>query len=774
LNSSRQTSDLLIEIPNEVFELSQLTKLNLIENKLTSLPESFSKLQNLTELYLGGNELTNIPESISELQNLVDLYLNNNELTGLPEGITKLNKLRRLNLFQNKLISLPRSLTKLPQLTKLTLSGNELLTPPQEVAENGIGAIREYFRQLEEQGQDHLYEAKILILGEGGAGKTTLAKKLENSNYVLQDEKSTEGVDVITWSFPVDRDKSFRANIWDFGGQEIYHATHQFFLTRRSLYILVADTRKEDTDFYYWLNVVELLSENSPLLIVKNEKQDRHRDLNERQLRGHFENLKEVLATNLNTNRGLDKVKLEIEHYIKNLPHIGSPLPKTWVHVRKILEEDSRNYISLSEYLNICQENGFIQTKDSLQLSGYLHDIGVFLHFQDDALLNKTVILKPKWGTDAVYKVLDNKTVIRSLGRFTKDDLKIIWNAQEYENMRDELLQLMMKFKLCYKIPSQEDSYIAPQLLTENQPEYEWNDGGNLLLRYAYEFMPKGILLQFIVVMSENIWQQTVWKSGVVLEQDKTRAEVVEYYGKREIQIRVIGAHKKDLMTIISHELDKIHATYKRLKYDKLIACNCRECRIKKEPYFYRFDTLQKFVEDRQDQIQCQQSYEMINVRGLIHDVIQKEYRRGGLESPFVQNIYFGDHIDQGEKKMAKINQTIKDSTVQGSIIAAESIQDSFNAIEKADIKDDLKEELKLLTQAVEAMIKELPKEKAEEVADDMKILAEQATKEKPNPKWYSISIDGLVAAAQNLGKVGDAVIELAGKVRKILTGGIL
>ncbi len=144
-----------------------------------------------------------------------------------------------------------------------------MAVPPQEVAEKGIKAIREYFRQVNEQGQEQLYEAKMLILGEGGAGKTTLAKKIENPNYLLQDEKSTEGVNVTAWSFPMERDISFRVNIWDFGGQEIYHATHQFFLTRRSLYILVADTRKEDTDFYYWLNVVEMWSENSPLLIVK-------------------------------------------------------------------------------------------------------------------------------------------------------------------------------------------------------------------------------------------------------------------------------------------------------------------------------------------------------------------------------------------------------------------------------------------------------------------------------------------------------------------------
>lgn len=145
---------------------------------------------------------------------------------------------------------------------------------------------------------DHLYEAKLLIIGEGGAGKTTLTKKIQDLNYQLQsDEVSTEGIDVIRWHFPLPNGKEFRVNIWDFGGQEIYHATHQFFLTKRSLYALVADTRKEDTDFYYWLNVAELLSENSPLLIIKNEKQERKREINERQLRGEFTNLKETLAS---------------------------------------------------------------------------------------------------------------------------------------------------------------------------------------------------------------------------------------------------------------------------------------------------------------------------------------------------------------------------------------------------------------------------------------------------------------------------------------------
>ncbi|MEH2421179.1 MAG: COR domain-containing protein [Nostoc sp.] len=564
----------LTEIPAEVFELKWLKVLNLSRNKLTTLPEAIARLQQLSSLYLSGNGLTTLPEAITRLQQLTSLDLGRNQLTTLPEAITRLQQLTTLFLSYNRLTTLPEAITRLQRLTILGLSGNKLTilpeaiirlqqltsldlsynelttlpeaiihlqclttlhlkanpieTPPLEVVTKGIKAIKDYFRQLQAEGTDYLCEAKLLIVGEGGAGKTTLAKKIEDQNYQLQDEDSTKGIEVIQWRFPMGNGRQFRVNIWDFGGQEIYHATHQFFLTKRSLYLLVEDTRKQDTDFYYWLNVVELLSDNSPLLIIQNEKQNRHREINELQLRGQFTNFKETLPTNLATNRDLKQVLEKIKYYIKNLPHIGSPLPKTWVRVREALESDSRNYISLDEYLNICQKNRFNRRNDKLQLSSYLHDLGVCLHFQQDPLLNKTVILKPKWGTSAVYKVLDNEKVIRNLGSFTRSDLANIWCEDEYATMHDELLRLMINFKLCYEIPRSKGKYIAPQLLSANQPSYDWNQTNNLILRYTYEFMPKGIITQFIVDMHELINQQKcVYKSGVVLSKDQTKAEVI-------------------------------------------------------------------------------------------------------------------------------------------------------------------------------------------------------------------------------------------------------
>ncbi|MDJ0899368.1 MAG: COR domain-containing protein [Xenococcus sp. MO_188.B8] len=605
----------------EILDLSYLSNASKSENEFLNF------LSNLVSDRV--KPLTKIPEEVFELKRIKILILYDNEIDELHESIGNLSNLTNLNLQYNQLTNLPESIENLTNLTNLNLHSNLLETPPIEIVNKGISAIKEYYRQLKEEGEDYIHEAKLLIIGEAGAGKTSLVKKIQDPQYQLQEnQKSTEGVDVIKWSFPMlDQEREFKVNIWDFGGQEIYHATHQFFLTKRSLYTLVADTRKEDTDFYYWLNIVELLSENSPLLIIKNEKQDRKREINERALRGQFTNLEKTLATNLKDNRGLEEIITNIKYYIQNLPHIGQTLPKTWVKVRQALEKDSRNYISLQEYLDICEANGFTKHEDKLQLSGYLHDLGVCLHFQDeeDSLLYRTVILKPEWGTDAVYTVLDNKEVINSKGHFTRNDLNNIWQEEKYASRRGELLELMKKFQLCYEISDSKDTFIAPQRLSDNQPEYDWNESQNLILRYTYsEFMPKGIITRFIVVMHQYIDQQEyVWKSGVIIKKDNTKAEVIEDYGKREIRIRVVGTDKKSLMTIVTHEIDKINDSYNRLKYQKLIPCNCETCKNSQNPYTYGFNKLLERAANNKLTIECGNSpYHEVQVLGLIDNAI--------------------------------------------------------------------------------------------------------------------------------------------------------
>ena len=71
-------------------------------------------------------------------------------------------------------------------------------------------------------------------------------------------------------------------------------------------------------------------------------------------------------------------------------------------------------------------------------------------------------------------------------------------------------------------------------------------------------------------------------------------------------------------------------------------------------------------------------------------------------------------------------------------------------------------------------MNKELLTEQVVETADDLEKLVEEAIKPKPNKRWYSVSIEGLIQAAENLDKLGEPVVSLSKKVLSLLTGGLV
>lgn len=82
-------------------------------------------------------------------------------------------------------------------------------------------------------------------------------------------EPQTQGINIS--KLPVNNgEREIKANFWDFGGQEIMHVTHQFFLSKRSLYILVLDGRKDEKP-EYWLKLIENFGGDSPVLVVINK-----------------------------------------------------------------------------------------------------------------------------------------------------------------------------------------------------------------------------------------------------------------------------------------------------------------------------------------------------------------------------------------------------------------------------------------------------------------------------------------------------------------------
>jgi Leucine-rich repeat (LRR) protein/GTPase SAR1 family protein len=675
LQSLDLSSNNLTNLPEWSGKLPNLQSLDLSYNKLTRLSPWLRQLTGLQSLDLSSNNLHTLPPWLEELTNLQSLDLRYNKLSKLPEWQGKLTNLQSLHLNSNNLTTLPEVIVNLPQLQWLALHENPISEPSPEVFGDAltsygpadIGAIRRYYIQLHEAGEAIFYEAKLLIIGEGGAGKTSLARKLQAPDSDLRvEEESTEGIDIFTWHFDLPPHASpgrYHVNIWDFGGQAVYFATHQFFLTKRSVYVLVTDTRHQHTDFYTWLKMQETLGVDSPVLLLKNRNR-RHGNFftieNLPQLRERFPNLKEVFELDLNyvpLEEAWPKLLRELEHRFLSLEHVGKSHPRTWVNMRRVLNNDRRETLSRQQFLQLCYEQGIRREEDALQLSDYLHHLGDILHFQQDAVLDDIVILKPSWVLDAVYRVLDNKDIVNNYGRFTYEDLYFLWHEPRYTGHHHQLLRLMQNFQLCYLLPDQGDTFIAPQLLSDdNRPSYKWDSTDNLQLRFCYPvFMPYGILSRAIVKLHHRIEKQKlVWRSGVILNDGYARAELLELRSESEIRIRIGGYNKRDLLMEVVRALDDLHRGFPRLHYEKHIPCICSTCKTLDDPHFFALEELRQRLANRKGTIECKNPpYEDVPIRSFLDDVTTLTKERP-LDRDTIFNIIYGDYVAEGGKQMSE------------------------------------------------------------------------------------------------------------------------
>ena len=507
--------------------------------------------------------------------------------------------------------------------------------PPPEIVKQGNEAILNYFAEREVAGVDHLYEAKMLILREGRAGKTSQLTRLYRPGEPLPKESdTTKGIYVSRHQFKLGNGRTFRLNVWDFGGQQIYQATHQFFLTHRSLYVLVDDTCKDDKSvsdpgFKDWLERIEVFGGHSPTLIFQNEKAGRSKAIEIGGIRQRYDNVKEVYAGDLAKPDAADKMRAGIEFYAANLSHIGEEVPARWIAVRADVEKlaDEQPYVPLDKYFEIYGRHIEFDETKALLLSRYLHDLGVFLHFQDDLLLKDSVILQNQWATEAVFRVLDDEAVKKNLGRFNLEDCSRIWKDSVYARMHPQLLALMQNFELCYELrDSLLRTWLVPQLLPPEKPA-EVADSGkpeDLVLRYKYDFMPKGMIGRLTVRLHRFVREpQMAWVKGVLFARDRTSvlAQILEKGDV--IELRARGPEAKALLSVVAADLDALNDSFQGLrdKVDKRIPCTCEACRAESVPWFFEQKALLRRKEHNVQAVQCESSFKEVSVLELLEGI---------------------------------------------------------------------------------------------------------------------------------------------------------
>jgi len=425
--------------------------------------------------------------------------------------------------------------------------------------------------------------------------------------------------------------------------------------------------------FDYWLNAVKLLSGGSPVLVVLNKADQRIKEIDQGALRAKFGNIVDFYKVSALKGQGMLELARDIRANIVKLPHVGDEWPGTWTAVRQALEKkkDLRNYIDYPEYLELCRREGLEKGQAGL-LSGYLHDLGVILHFQDDPVLREIVILKPEWGTNAVYAVLDTKKVQQNRGRFSLEDLREIWGRTNYPpEKHPELLQLMIRFELCFPLEGSQE-YIAPELLSGEPPRFAWDGRNNLHFEYHYDFMPAGIMTRFIARNHAWIDGGCYWKNGVVLSWEASRALVTAdvFSSPRKVKVATAGSDKKGMLAVVRREFARIHQTLNSPEVRQMIPCICAQCR-QGEPFLFEYQRVARYHEGGMKEMICDRSLKPVPIEGLLSGVFtESEVRENRTDPEGRTVVVHGDYYEVrggGVKPMKKKEQAVPGPWASGS-----------------------------------------------------------------------------------------------------------
>lgn len=582
----------LTALPDWLGQLTQLQKMFLACNQLTTLPESVGHLSQLQRLFLGGNQLTALPESLGHLSQLQILVLDDNQLTALPESLGQLSQLQEVHLNKNQLTVLPESIKDLRNLVALFLHDNPALNLPvdilgpswHEIANNNEpadpAAIIDFYFTARSGGRP-LNEVRLVLVGRGGAGKTSLVERLVCNKFDPH-QKETLGVALCDWQIEDCPGGKVLAHVWDFAGQTITHSMHQFFLSARTAYVLVLTGREnsEREDAEYWLRLIAAYGTDSaekkgpPVIVALNKWNDpgsAHASIDRNALQERYPFIVGFVETDCETATGIPELRELVCDTLDQLPWVRTRFPEEYRLVKERLQAVNDPHLAYDDYRVICMECGVVdETKQDL-LAKNLHALGVALNFRDDERLRFASVLKPHWLTENVYALV--RSAEARQGILQREELPTILAKVQDEAIQQFLVEMMARFELAYPLTEDDATaieWLVPQALPDSQPA-EVSEFRNVKdatrLQYRYRALPVSIVPRFIVRTHPFIEKTLRWKSGVVLIREGARALVRADYMEKTVEVTVTGPAeaRQELAGLAQRELRLINGEIKGL-----------------------------------------------------------------------------------------------------------------------------------------------------------------------------------------------------------------
>ncbi len=442
-----------------------------------------ASLPALQSLDCSGTQVSDLAP-LASLPALQSLRCYNTQVSDLAP-LASLPALQSLDCSGCRLTHVPEALWLLPSLESLVLHDCHVPGIPAEVlseggADNCLESLRAHLRDRA-GGAEPVRDLKLIVLGNGRVGKTQTCRRLRGENY---DDTipSTHGIQVTSATLPGTNGAAIdRLNIWDFGGQDLYHGTHALFIRARALFLLVWSPETEGTQeqhadgtvfrnhrLEYWGAYIRHLAEpDSPVLVVQARCDRPENDalrppLSDETLSAF--GFRKVVQYSAKLDRGraaLNEALHDAGQWLNERQGIAT-IGVGRLKVQRRLEDmrdadavcpsDQRQYRTITQELfrRFCEEAGGVSSPE--HLLSYLHNAGVVFH--RPGLFDDRIILDQSWALDAIYAVFHRDKSLRwlrrSRGRFVRSDLLgLVWQGYKAADA-DLFISMMELCGICF------------------------------------------------------------------------------------------------------------------------------------------------------------------------------------------------------------------------------------------------------------------------------------------------------------------------------------
>lgn len=372
----------------------------------------------------------------------------------------------------------------------------------------------------------------------------------------------------------------------------------------------------------------------TPILVVQNKvDKDGIQFLQYQSIKERFANVYDFANVSLKTKMRLGMLDNAINEAIQQMTIAQTTLPWSRHIVRKQLNQFSNGKFSmhiseLQQLFNqwvktaFLQEKGYGMANDSELLFNeatttdhctYLTQIGELLFFpeSENEQLRNIVFYNVNDLTKAIYDIF--MVAIKKEGRFTEKDIAQSLGYPQFNEACAHLVDLMLQFKLIFKLPKPKNAFIAPLYLPKqpnNAMQILLQHFEGVLYRYAKKggFIHKNILLEFFAkfgefTLSDVVQQRTYyyfWRNGIVLQ---SRDEVILV----EFVIENNNDTTKTNAVINVSSLNAVRSTQSALmhKVNTFLQQLCSQWRFEREIsndglHFVPFSLVNRFKEQKQ------------------------------------------------------------------------------------------------------------------------------------------------------------------------------